>query len=211
MRKALLVVDIQNDFLAGGALAVPHGNEVIAPINQLLTLPFDAIVATQDFHPPHHCSFASRWQKKSGECVDVQGITQLLWPDLCVQGSLGAKLHSDLHESNINYRVYKGQDPEVDSYSAFSDNKHQGCTGLEIYLKEKNIDTLYITGLATNFCVLYSVRDALRLGFRVIVVIDACKGIDTAQGTVEEAVDEMKLSGASITTVSEILQNWMAT
>jgi len=211
MKRALLVVDVQNDFLSGGALAVPHGDEVIAPINRLMRLPFNSIIATKDFHPANHCSFASRWQKKIGEYNNVEGITQLLWPDHCVQGLRGSEFGSHLDTSKINYIVLKGQNSEVDSYSAFYDNKHGSCTGLEKYLREKEIQRIYVAGLATNFCVLYSVRDAISLGFEVVVVTDACKGIEITPGAVADAFTEMTKLGASLTTSHQILADWTTT
>ena len=206
MKQALLIVDVQNDFLPGGALAVPRGDEVVAPINKLMRLSFECIIATKDFHSPNHCSFASRWQKKIGEKITVQGIEQILWPDHCVQGTKGSEFHPDLDVSKVGYLVLKGQDPEVDSYSAFFDNKRTSSTGLEVYLRQKDIQKLVIAGLATNFCVLYSVRDALQLGFVVVVITDACRGIETAPGAIGQAYAEMAALGATLVTSQEFIE-----
>ena len=208
MKRALLVVDMQNDFLPGGALAIPEGDKIITPINRLMRLSFDAIVATKDFHPVNHCSFASRWRKKAGEQVLINGMEQILWPDHCVQNTSGAELAANLDTKNISFLVLKGTQPDVESYSAFFDNKRQHSTGLELYLLQKDIKKIYVTGIATNFCVLYSVRDAISLGFEVVVVADACQGIELHPGDVAAAFATMEQQGALLTTTQEIIEHW---
>lgn len=203
-KAALIVVDVQNDFLPGGALAVPRGNEVIAPINRLLQLPFDRIVATQDYHPKGHVSFASTWNKKAGERIIVDGVEQILWPDHCVQGTDGVLFSNLLDTTHFCRVIHKGADPKIDSYSTFFDNEELKSTGLETFLRNEGIKELYFAGLATEYCVLYSVYDALKLGFTVYVVLDACRGIDLRPNDAKCAIDEMKKLGAIITTTKEV-------
>lgn len=190
--KALLIVDVQNDFLPGGALGVPEGDKVIPVINALQDK-FDLIVATKDWHPPHHISFASRHGKMPGETIEVSGYTQELWPDHCIQHTFGAEFASSLKTDRISHIVYKGSDPDTDSYSTFSDALGRK-TGLDRYLKEKGVDEIYIAGLATDYCVRYSVHDALEAGFKVTVIEKGCAGIGDAQ----RAFKEMKEAGACI-------------
>lgn len=208
MKRALLLVDVQNDFLPMGALPVPHGDEVIEPINKLMKLPFDAIVATKDFHPQGHCSFASRWNKTAGDTVKIQGIEQLLWPDHCIEGTIGAEFAPGLDTSRITQIVHKGSDPEIDSYSTFFDNKKLRSTGLENFMLERSIKELYIAGLATNFCVLFSVADAISLGFDVTVIEDGCRGINIVPGAVEKSLLEMKEMGAHIISSEQLIAQW---
>lgn len=204
VKKALIVVDVQNDFLPGGALAVPRGYEIIPFVNRLVQLPFDVIVATCDFHPPGHYSFASAWGKKVNEIVHIDGVDQILWPDHCVQNTWGAEFSRDLDTSYFHKVFYKGVDLQIDSYSAFFDNERKKSTGLERYLKEQNCQQLYFVGLATDYCVLYSVRDALGLGFQVYVVSDACQGIELVEGDVARAFAEMRSREAILTTTAEV-------
>lgn len=208
MKRALLLVDVQNDFLPMGALPVPHGDEVIEPINRLMKLPFDVIVATKDFHPVGHCSFASRWNKTVGETIQIQNIDQLLWPDHCVQGTMGAEFAPGLDTSRITQVVHKGSDPEIDSYSTFFDNKKLRSTGLEKFFLERSIKELYIAGLATNFCVLFSVADAINLGFDVTVIEDGCRGIDITPGAAQKSLLEMKEMGAHLTSSDQLISHW---
>lgn len=196
--RALLIVDLQNDFLPGGALGVHGGDEIISLINDLISH-FPIILATKDWHPPHHMSFASQHpEKKPFETIAIGSRTQELWPDHCVQGSEGAEFAPGLHTEHISEVFYKGVDPEIDSYSAFFDNAHLRSTGLAEYLKEQGIDELYIVGLATDYCVKYSVLDARRLGFKTYVIVDGCRGIDLKQGDIATALAAMQQAGAHL-------------
>ncbi len=204
IKRALLVVDVQNDFLPGGALAVPGGDTIIPVVNQLLELPFDVRVGSRDYHPRHHCSFASIWGKNVGECIIVDGGEQILWPDHCVQGTKGSEFALELHYSRFHKVVYKGVDIAIDSYSAFFDNQKRRSTGLGDYLSQHAIDELYVAGLATDYCVLYSVQDARALGFKTTVIIDGCRGIDLRAGDVDRAIDVMRDLGVHIKTAEEV-------
>lgn len=176
--NALLIVDLQNDFLAGGALAVPDGDAIISVINRIQEQ-FSLVVATQDWHPPGHNSFASAHPGlKVFDTIDLNGLDQTLWPDHCIQGSLGAELTGKLRQEAIEAIFRKGTDPAIDSYSAFYDNGHRKSTGLSSYLKEKGIDQLYVAGLAGDYCVYYSVKDALAEGFDVFLVENATRAIN---------------------------------
>jgi nicotinamidase/pyrazinamidase len=198
MKSALLIVDIQNDFLPGGALGVENGDEVIPVANKLMDH-FDLVIATKDWHPATHKSFAANhpW-RKPGQIIDLNGIDQILWPIHCVQGSFGAEFSGQLQKDKIEKVFYKGTDPEIDSYSAFFDNGHLKATGLGDYLKEKGVEEIYIVGLATDYCVKYSTLDALKLGFEVHVVIDGVRGIEREKGDIERALEKMKEKGAQI-------------
>ncbi len=208
MKRALLLVDVQNDFLPGGALAIPNGNEILAPIHRMMMLPFDEIIATQDMHPEHHCSFASSWGKKIGEHVTIAGVDQVLWPDHCVRGTVGSQLASAIDKTKITHTIYKGEDPHIDSYSAFADNNGLHETALTSLLRVAGIQEIYIAGLATNYCVLYSVLDALKRGFQVTVIIDGCCGIENTPGVVDEAYEHMKRKGAKCMSLIEVLNDW---
>jgi len=203
MKRALIIVDVQYDFIPGGALPTIHGDEVVPVMNRLQPQ-FDFVVATQDWHPPNHGSFASNHPgRKPGDVVDLFGLEQILWPDHCVQGSHGAELHRDLDRSRIDEIVRKGTDPAIDSYSTFFDNGRRKSTGLENHLREREITDVYIGGLATDYCVLWSARDAVSLGFRTFVVSDACRGVDLNPGDIERALEEMRRIGVNVITESE--------
>lgn len=204
MRNALIVVDVQNDFLPNGALGSPAAAAVLAPINTLITMPFDLFVATQDWHPEHHCSFASTWNKKPGSSMIVNTVEQKLWPDHCIQNSFGADFSPALDTSRFDYIVHKGVHADIDSYSTFFDNQHKRKTGLNEYLREKRIQNLFFAGLATEYCVLYSVLDAIALGFTAYVVLEACCGIEIQSGDIEAAIKSMKAKGAHFVTVKEV-------
>lgn len=192
------MVDLQNDFCEGGSLAVPFGNEVVAIANALQAH-FDLIVATKDWHPKDHLSFASNHPgKKVGELIQLLGESQVLWPDHCVQQSAGADFHPDLKTDNINKIIYKGSIKTLDSYSAFFDNAHIHATGLEDYLRSQQITDVYIMGLATDYCVKFSALDCIQLGFNVYVIEDACRGIDLNSGDVANALAEMEAAGVQI-------------
>lgn len=196
MSKALLVIDVQNDFCPGGALAVPGGDEVIAPINEMMTQ-FETVILTQDWHPAGHSSFASSHAgKQPFDTTELDYGTQVLWPDHCVQNSDGAAFHSDLRTDG-DLIIRKGFRPAIDSYSAFFENDQITPTGLEGYLRNRGITELTLVGLATDFCVAFSAIDARRLGFDVTVVLDACRAIDL-DGSLETALNNMKARGVVI-------------
>lgn len=202
--EALLIVDVQNDFCPGGALEVPNGDEIIPVINQL-SEQFDIVVQTQDWHPQGHSSFASSHQDKAPfETIEMPYGEQVLWPDHCVQGSKGAQFHPDLNTKNSQLIVRKGFRKQIDSYSAFYENDGETTTGLTGYLKARNIDTLYAVGLATDFCVKWSVVDGIKEGFELHVVEDAVKGIDI-EGSVDQAWQEMLDQGAQKISSSDLL------
>lgn len=203
--SALIVVDVQNDFLPGGALGVATADAIIPIINRLLRLPFRLRVASLDWHPRGHCSFASTWLKKPHESIIIDGIEQKLWPDHCVQGTKGAEFSSELNVSLCDHIVHKGTELNIDSYSTFFDNEKLRSTGLEDYLRGDKVQDLYFAGLTTEYCVLYSVTDALQLGFHCHVIIDACRGIDVEKGDVEKAIALMKEKGAEVVT-SDIVE-----
>lgn len=209
MKKcALIVVDIQNDFLPKGALSIADADSVVPLINKLMRLPFDMRIASQDWHPQKHCSFASTWNKRPGEHIRIGDVEQALWPDHCLQGSYGAALAEALDSSHFDLIIRKGQEHNVDSYSTFYDNKKARSTGLEAFLKESDIEELYFAGLATEYCVYYSVQDALDLGFHVHVILDACRGIDLQEGDVLGAVNDMKTRGAECVTTKEVMERF---
>jgi len=174
----LLVVDIQNDFCPGGALAVPHGDDVVPLVNRLGQR-FEHIVLTQDWHPPGHQSFASTHAgRKPYDIISVPYGQQILWPDHCVQGTFGAKFRKDLQIPHAELVLRKGYHRDIDSYSAFFENDRKTRTGLSGYLRERGFNRIFLTGLAFDFCVRYSAEDARREGFEVVIVEDACRGID---------------------------------
>lgn len=194
----LLIIDMQNDFMPGGALAVPKADLAIPVINKLMPK-FSLVVATQDWHPKDHMSFAGNHPgKKPGDVVDLNGVRQILWPAHCVQNSKGAELVANLKKEKIAHIVQKGTDKWIDSYSAFFDNARKRSTGLYDYLKKQNVREIFLCGVATDYCVLFSVLDALELGFSVTVIADACYGIDLHKGDVEAAFARMAEKGATI-------------
>ncbi len=195
--KALVMVDVQNDFCPGGALPVAEGDQVIPVINELQKR-FDLVVATQDWHPPDHLSFAANHDKAPGEIIDLNGSPQILWPVHCVQGSPGAEFVAGLETSRIQEVFRKGTDKQVDSYSGFFDNDHRHATGLGDYLKAQGVDEIYIAGLATDYCVKFSALDARRLGLKTSVVVDACRGVELQPGDVQRALEEMQQAGVQI-------------
>jgi nicotinamidase/pyrazinamidase len=173
--RTLVVIDVQNDFMPGGPLAVPQGNEIVPVINKIENY-FDLIVVTQDWHPADHKSFASNHMyKKPFDRVFLRGTEQILWPDHCIQGSSGAEFHPDIETKKIAAIFRKGMDPETDSYSGFYDNDHKLNTGLAGYLREKGISEIHFCGLAADICVYYSIQDAISEGFSAILVEDASR------------------------------------
>jgi nicotinamidase/pyrazinamidase len=200
--RALILTDIQNDFLPGGALAVPDGDAIIPVVNQLQTR-FPLVLATQDWHPANHGSFAANHAgKRVYDQIELNGLQQTLWPVHCVQNSNGAELAPGLDKQHIARIFQKGIDPGIDSYSGFFDNRHQRSTGMSDWLKAKGINNLYICGLATDYCVKYTALDAVQLGFKVNLIEDACRGVNLKPGDVASALKEMRQAGVTIKTSS---------
>ncbi|MBC7474886.1 MAG: bifunctional nicotinamidase/pyrazinamidase [Candidatus Sericytochromatia bacterium] len=198
MKDALILIDIQNDFCPGGSLAVNEGDQIIPIVNQLQKQ-FDLVIATQDWHPADHISFAANHtNKKVGEFIDVNGNPQILWPVHCAQGTHGADFVEELDMSKVKKVFQKGTNKQIDSYSGFFDNDHKNSTGLGDYLKLEGVENVYIVGLATDYCVKYTVIDALSLGFNTNVVIDACRGVKLNPNDVENAIQDMEKAGAKI-------------
>jgi nicotinamidase/pyrazinamidase len=196
--KALLLVDIQYDFLPGGALAVPHGDAVLPVALRSLPL-FDLVVATQDWHPANHLSFASQHPgKRIGDVIELEGLTQVLWPDHCIQGSRGSALHDHLPREHIDKVIQKGTDRNIDSYSGFFDNGHRKATGLEQYLRSQKVDEVHVLGLATDYCVKFTALDAAELGFRTSLITDGVRGVELNSGDCAQALDELRARGVQM-------------
>lgn len=196
--EALVIVDVQNDFCEGGALAVRGGEEVVPRINALQKQ-FKVIVATQDWHPSDHLSFAANHPGKNvGEVIDLGGQPQVLWPAHCVQDTPGAELRADLDQDCIAPIFRKGENREVDSYSGFFDNDHAHATGLGMYLRARGVHRIHLCGLATDYCVKATALDARLEGFQVALHLDACRGVELKPGDVERAVEEMRAAGVEI-------------
>lgn len=190
----LIVIDVQNDFCPGGALAVADGDAVVAKLNALFGR-FDHVIATQDWHPANHSSFASAHTGNNPyDVIDMPYGPQVLWPDHCVQDSFGAALHDDLNTSHLHMIIRKGFRRDVDSYSAFYENDHKTPTGLGGYLRERGFERVFMGGLATDFCVQYSALDARREGFDTVVLRDACRAIDL-DGSLNQAMQAMAEAG----------------
>ena len=186
--RGLVLVDLQYDFMPGGALAVSQGDQTV-PIAAKLMPRFDVVVATQDWHPQNHQSFAANNAgAQVGELSELGGLPQVMWPVHCVQGSHGADLHEELERSKITAVFRKGIDPGVDSYSGFFDNGHRKATGLADWLRQKRVDRLYVLGLATDYCVKFTVLDARDLGFDVWLIEDGCRGVNLQAGDSESAI-----------------------
>lgn len=203
--KALLLIDIQNDFCPLGALPVAEGDQVVPIANQLMDQ-FELVVATQDWHPANHGSFAANhpW-RKPGQVIELNGLSQILWTIHCVQGSFGAELVAELEADKIDKIFHKGTDPSIDSYSGFFDNGHKKSTGLSDFLKGKGVDEVFIMGLATDYCVKFTVLDALQLGFKTNLIIDGCRGVNLEKGDSEKAVQEMEEKGAKVLQSGEVM------
>src|SRR5918999_5890502 len=198
--NALILVDLQNDFVPGGALPVPEGDAVVPIANRLAREGnFDLVVATQDWHPPDHGSFAANHPgRKPGEVIDLHGLRQILWPVHCVQNSAGAAFLPGLDMARVEEVFRKGTDAGIDSYSGFFDNGHRKATGLGEYLKSKCVTEVYVLGLATDYCVKFTAMDALQLGFRTHLVEDATRGVNLKPGDVQRAVEEMRAAGVDV-------------
>lgn len=198
MNAALLMIDVQNDFCEGGALAVPKASEIIPVINALQTQ-FSEIIATRDWHPPHHQSFATMHPgAQVGETIYLSGQHQVLWPVHCVQQTEGAAFHPHLKQNQITKIIDKGLHEAIDSYSAFFDNAKQHQTELHDYLQSKSISTLYLTGLATDYCVLFTCLDACQLGYQVKLVMPGCRAVKLNQGDEVLALQTMQAAGAEL-------------
>jgi nicotinamidase/pyrazinamidase len=204
MKSALIVVDIQNDFLPGGALAVREGDQVVPIANQLMASGrFDLIVATQDWHPAGHGSFAAHHAgKKPGQVADLAGLPQILWPGHCVQNTPGADFAPGLETMRFERVFRKGTDPSIDSYSGFFDNGHRKSTGLGEWLKGDGVTDIYVIGLATDYCVKFTALDGVKLKFKVHLIPDACRGVELRAGDVAASIEEMKAAGVQMEGVS---------
>ena len=196
--KALLLVDIQNDFCPGGALAVPRGDEVVAVANRLLPR-FPVVVATQDWHPANHGSFAANNPgKQPYDSGELGGLPQVMWPAHCVQESLGADFHPALDRSRIQKVFPKGTDPAIDSYSGFFDNGKRKATGLGDWLRAHDVDEVVVLGLATDYCVRATALDAVALGFAVTLVEDGCRAVELAPGDGARALQDLRAAGVKL-------------
>lgn len=197
--RALILVDIQSDFLAGGALEVPDGNAVI-PVANALQARFPLVVCAQDWHPADHQSFASQHSgRQPGDQIELGGLPQTLWPDHCVQGTPGAEFAQDLERGRVGQVFRKGTDRSIDSYSTFFDNAHRKDTGLGDFLRAKGVEEVWLIGLATDYCVRFSALDALQLGFRTHVIADGCRAVDLQKGDGKHALAEVAEAGGRIT------------
>jgi nicotinamidase/pyrazinamidase len=196
--RALVVVDVQNDFCPGGALAVPTGDEVVPVINALVPA-FPLVVATQDWHPPGHASFASSHPGHHPlDVIELAGLQQVLWPDHCVQGTTGAAFHPGLNVRPMRAIIRKGTDPEVDSYSGFRDNRAGHPTGLAALLRELDVSAIVVVGLATDYCVAATALDALGLGFAAEVWLPACRAVGFPPGHAEKTLADLKAAGVTL-------------
>jgi nicotinamidase/pyrazinamidase len=204
-QDALIVVDVQNDFLPGGALAVPEGDQVIPVANPLIDQ-FDLVVATQDWHPADHGSFAAQHPgKKVGEGIDLNGLKQVLWPVHCVQGTRGADFAEGLRSEKFAKVFCKGTDRDVDSYSGLYDNGHRRCTGLSEFLRQRGVREVFVLGLATDYCVKFTALDAAAEGFKVHLIQDGCRGVELKRGDVAGAIEEMRRAGVELTQSEDLL------
>lgn len=202
--KALIVVDMQNDFMPGGALGVPKANLLTDVIGKILPH-FSLRIVTLDWHPKNHISFAvSHAGKKVGDMVQVEGVSQVLWPVHCVENTVGANLVSGLDRSKFQAEFHKGTNPKIDSYSAFFDNAKRRSTGLEDFLRQHKVQEIYLAGVCTDYCVLYSALDAIDLKFKVFVIEDACAGIDLQKGDVEKSLMAISAAGGHIIRSSDL-------
>lgn len=202
---ALVLVDIQNDFMPFGALAVTGGDEVVSVANRLAPR-FGLVVATQDWHPAEHGSFAVNHPgTEPGQVIELGGVAQVLWPPHCVQDTPGASFHSALDVAAIDHVVHKGTNPAIDSYSGFFDNDHRTATGLETWLHEHGVRAITLLGLATDYCVKYTALDGVALGFEVTVVSDGCRAVNLEPDDGKRALEEMATAGCKVVTSAELL------
>jgi nicotinamidase/pyrazinamidase len=199
LMKALILVDIQNDFLPGGSLAVPEGNKIIPFVNQLIKNFNGLIVTTQDFHPPNHKSFASNNPgKQIGELGELNGQVQVMWPNHCVAHSSGAEFSNQLNLQVVTKNFPKGTNPEVDSYSGFFDNDHKSSTGLGEYLQKQGVREVVVVGLALDYCVKATAIDAQRLGFKTSVLLEGTKAVNLNPGDDEKSIYELRNNGVEV-------------
>ena len=201
MKKAIIIVDVQNDFITG-SLAVPGAEEIIPVINNIQKK-FDLVVTTQDFHPSNHGSFAPS-PDKIGTIINLNGLDQILWPVHCVQNSDGAEFHKELNLDQLDANFTKGTNPDIDSYSGFFDNGKKQDTGLDAYLKDQNVDEVYVCGLATDYCVKFTAVDAADLGYKTYLINDASRGVNINPNDVENAIEDMKKKGIKIVNAEDI-------
>lgn len=216
--KALILVDIQKDFCPGGALAVKDGDKVVSIANDVKSVFNDnesIIVATQDYHPPGHKSFASNNAAEVMSMGELGGIAQVMWPDHCVWNSPGSKFHEDLDISTCSAIFRKGMNSEIDSYSGFFDNQYyddknkvRDGTGLGGYLTELNVSDVYVMGLATDYCVMYTALDAIKLGFRTHLIRDGCRGVNIKSEDSDDAIDTMRHEGVRVTNSEEVISKF---
>ncbi|MCA9074860.1 MAG: bifunctional nicotinamidase/pyrazinamidase [Planctomycetaceae bacterium] len=196
--KALLLVDIQNDFLPGGALAVAEGDKVVPVANRLMEQ-YDLVVATQDWHPVDHLSFASQHDGHNiGDVIPLNGLDQILWPDHCVEGSQGAEFAAGLNMNGVSHVVRKGTDRHIDSYSGFFDNARRRATGLEAWLREHGVNEVHVMGLATDYCVKFTALDAVELGFKSVLLTEGIRGVELHPGDCAAAINEMSKAGVEV-------------
>ena len=196
MKHVLLVIDVQNDFCPGGSLAVGDGDSIVPNINAVMS-DFDLVVLTQDWHPANHSSFASNQSKDLFTAMEMPYGSQVLWPDHCIQGTDGSAFHADLDTTQADLIIRKGQNPLVDSYSAFFENDHTTATGLHGYLQEKSVSKVTLVGLATDYCVNFSAQDAVKLGYATDIRIDLCRAIDL-EGSLDQARRDWKALGIGV-------------
>ncbi len=198
--RALIIVDVQNDFVPGGALAVPGGDQVVGEINRLMhSGDYERIVASQDWHPPDHVSFASQHPGHHvGEIIEIDGIEQILWPDHCVEHTYGARFVKRLETDRFDHVVHKGTDRRIDSYSGFFDNARRRDTGLADWLRRQGVREVHVVGLATDYCVKFTALDAVDLGFETTVLTAAARGVELKPGDVERALQDMAQAGIHI-------------
>jgi nicotinamidase/pyrazinamidase len=209
MKTALLLIDLQNDFCPGGALAVTEGDQTIAIANQAIEACLarhELVIASQDWHPANHRSFAVNSHATVGTLGELEGLPQVWWPVHCVQGTQGAAFHPQLRQQALTAVFRKGENPDIDSYSAFFDNGHRTQTALDSWLKSQRITHLAVMGLATDYCVKFSVLDALHLGYQTMVIAEGCRGVNLQPEDSQQALLEMQQAGAQFVTLSQFIQ-----
>jgi len=203
---ALILVDLQNDFMPGGALAVSEGDQVVPIANRLMPQ-FELVVATADWHPPDHCSFASNHPgHQVGEVIEVDGLDQILWPDHCIQETNGASFHPELDDPRFIKIIRKGADPRLDSYSGFFDNGHVQETGLGDFLQEPGVTHCVVLGLAPDYRAKFTALDSLKLGFETVLIRDGCRAVKLQAGDEDRAIEELRSKGAKVLTSEEFLE-----
>jgi nicotinamidase/pyrazinamidase len=205
MKSALIIVDIQKDFMPGGALGIVDGDKIIPAINRIIRF-FPLVVASKDYHPKNHVSFASSHPKRRpGDVITLAGRQQNLWPEHCIQESLGSEFDPRLDKDDLHHIVLKGTRRDVDSYSTFYDNAREKSTGLHEFLRKNSVKNVFICGVATDFCVFFSVLDAIHLGYNVYVIKDLCKPVNIHPGDDDNCLEKMKNAGARIIDSSDVL------